>query len=799
MGFRFRRTIKVAPGVRLNIGKNGVSTSIGKRGAGITFGKNGTTAHVGIPGTGMSYTTRVGSGNTEQANIKHQSNNGKSSSGCGCFLLASVLFALLWFVTLGYIADTYGTKSSNLFIIASLTIPILLCAALFLFGHVKKKESKQILEREDNIKENTPSFNKDENIPSLINIDPYFDDAAHLAVSKQQVSITILQTNFQIGYNRATRIMNQLYLAEIVDFKKGNSSRKVLIKEIDYLNKWLEKIHKNAKKQKPEAHIKEEPCVIDLTDFANPIKEDNTSGKSENITPRVNAIDKSKPINPWDTFVRWKFLTCDLLKKYDSNPSIDMGEIKANNAHIVQILKNFGIGISKINAIVGPTVTLYEISLADGVRISQIRGVEDYIALSLASYGIRIVAPIPGKGTVGIEIPNKNRLLVSIENVLNTKEFQKSDMALPIALGKTIDNKPFIVDLAKLPQLLIAGATGQGKSVSLNVIITSLLFKKRPNELKFVLIDPKDVEFSIWSKIAPYYMAALPENIKDPIITDAHQAVRTLNSLCKLLDYRYDLLRKLQVRKINEYNDKLIHHVLNPKDGYELMPYIVVLIDGYGELFVEKSNEIESSIIKLAQLGRAVGIHLIIATQKPTADIFKDNIKANFPGRMAFHVNSKTDSRTILDYDGAEHLIDQGDILFRISGEPIRIQGAFIDSSEIEAVSDFIACQPDSIEPLELPQSENDMTSNNANDSFLENLDPYFEEAARAIVITQQGSSSMLQRRLSIGYNRVGRLMDQLENAGIVGPAQGSKPRDVLIRDEKTLDTILRNLKNKYD
>lgn len=563
-----------------------------------------------------------------------------------------------------------------------------------------------------------------------------------------------------------------------------------------------------------------EPTVVDLTDMEQgqeqPLNNESAVPAPLHVQPDTMAADTltvdvaktedvassnmlagetnlNTPINPLEPFTKYKYPTCDLLKKYNNKPVIDMEEIKANNARIVEVLNSFGVKISKINATVGPTVTLYEITPAEGVRISKIRGLEADIALSLSALGIRIIAPIPGKGTIGIEVPNKNPQIVSMESVLNTKKFQTSKMALPMALGKTITNEIFMVDLAKIPHLLVAGATGQGKSVGLNAIISSLLYKKHPNELKFVLVDPKKVEFSIYNKIAPHYMAALPENEDEPIITDVQKVVRTLNSLCKLMDHRYDLLKKAQVKKIDEYNDKFIHRHLKLTDGHDYMPYIVVIIDEFGDLIMTAGKEIELPIQRIAQLARAVGIHMIIATQRPTTKIITGNIKANFPGRMAFRVTSQIDSRTILDATGADQLIGRGDMLFLAGGEPIRLQCAFVDTPEIEAINDYIADQPGPLDPMELPEpdSGNGDVAGGMGATDSKSLDPYFDEAAHAIVITQQGSTSMIQRRFSIGYNRAGRLMDQLEMAGIVGQAQGSKPREVLITDESSLNALL--------
>ena len=459
------------------------------------------------------------------------------------------------------------------------------------------------------------------------------------------------------------------------------------------------------------------------------------------------------------------------------------------------MLNSFGVAIREIKATVGPTITLYEITPAEGVRISKIRNLEDDIALSLAALGIRIIAPIPGKGTIGIEVPNKKPTIVSMESILNSKRFQESKMELPLAIGKTITNEVFMVDLAKIPHLLVAGATGQGKSVGLNAIITSLLYKKHPNELKIVLIDPKKVEFSVYSRITDHFMATAPGNDDEPIITDVTKVVRTLNSLCTLMDYRYDMLKLAGARNIKEYNRKFVNHQLNLTKGHEYMPYIVVIIDEYGDLIMTAGREIEMPITRIAQLARAVGIHMIIATQRPTANIITGNIKANFPGRMAFKVSAMIDSRTILDRPGANQLVGRGDLLFLNGNEPVRVQCAFVDTPEIERINEYIENQPGPVEPLQLPEPAVDgKTGTTGGGNDIQSLDPFFEEAAHAIVTSKSGSTSMIQRRFSIGYNRAGRLMDQLEAAGIVGPAQGSKPRDVLVQDEASLNAIISNI-----
>ena len=567
--------------------------------------------------------------------------------------------------------------------------------------------------------------------------------------------------------------------------------------------------------------------VIDLTDMGNPKPEDkpakpaaktadNTKGKENpagadsQLTVEVGKEDKANgnistqphdidtPINPLEPFTRYRYPGLDLLNKdsNDGKPYVDMEEVKAHNEEIVKVLKSFGIDIREIKATVGPTITLYEITPAEGIRITKIRNLEDDIALRLSALGVRIIAPIPGKGTIGIEVPNKKRHNVSMESILNSRKFQETKFDLPIALGKTITNEVFMVDLAKIPHLLVAGATGQGKSVGLNAIITSLLYKKHPNELKLVLIDPKKVEFSVYSRITNKFMAAVPDE-EEPIITDVTKVVRTLNSLCVLMDSRYDLLKKAGARNIKEYNQKYVNHRLKLTDGHEFMPYIVVIIDEFGDLIMTAGKEVELPIARIAQLARAVGIHMIIATQRPSTSIITGNIKANFPGRIAFKVTSAIDSKTILDRTGANQLIGRGDMLYLNGNEPVRVQCAFVDTPEIERINEYICNQPGPIEPMELPEPASEDGGVGGNGSVdARNLDPYFEEAAHAIVLSQQGSTSMIQRRFSIGYNRAGRLMDQLEAAGIVGAAQGSKPREVLLQDESQLNTLLMQLRN---
>ena len=503
---------------------------------------------------------------------------------------------------------------------------------------------------------------------------------------------------------------------------------------------------------------------------------------------------EKEPYNPRLDLENYHYPTIDLMKHYDDNgPTIDMVEQNANKDKIINTLRSFGIEISTIKATVGPTVTLYEITPEQGVRISKIRGLEDDIALSLSALGIRIIAPIPGKGTIGIEVPNSNPKIVSGQSIIGSKKFQESTYDLPIALGKTITNEVFMVDLCKMPHVLVAGATGQGKSVGLNAIITSLLYKKHPAELKFVLVDPKKVECSIYSVIEHHFLAKLPDG-EDAIITDVTKVVQTLNSICVEMDTRYDLLKAAHVRNIKEYNEKFINRRLNPEKGHKFMPYIVVVIDEFGDLIMTAGKDVELPIARIAQLARAVGIHMIIATQRPTTNIITGTIKANFPARIAFRVSAMVDSRTILDRPGANQLIGRGDMLFLQGADPVRVQCAFIDTPEVAEITKFIARQQSYPTAFYLPEYVDENAGGDLGDVDMGRLDPLFEDAARLVVIHQQGSTSLIQRKFAIGYNRAGRIMDQLEKAGIVGPAQGSKAREVFCIDESDLEMRLNNL-----
>lgn len=491
----------------------------------------------------------------------------------------------------------------------------------------------------------------------------------------------------------------------------------------------------------------------------------------------------------------FKLPTLDLLKDYgEDNSLVDKDELEANKKRIVETLSNYSIEIDKIKATIGPTVTLYEIVPAAGVRISKIKGLQDDIALSLAALGIRIIAPIPGRGTVGIEVPNKKPQTVSMRSIIGSEKFQKCGYALPFGIGKTISNESYVADLTKMPHILMAGATGQGKSVGLNAIIASLLYSKHPAELKFILVDPKKVELSLYRKIENHYLAKLPDS-EDAIITDVRKVVRTLNSLCIEMDNRYELLKDAGVRNIKEYNEKFTSRKLNPYDGHRFLPYIVLVVDEFADLIMTAGREIEAPIARLAQLARAIGIHLIIATQRPSVKVITGTIKANFPGRIAFRVISRVDSATILDNNGAEQLIGRGDLLMSTGQDLVRLQCPFIDTPEVEAICDYIGNQRGFSEPYILPDCPDEQDDGGSKESMDPNeRDPLFEDAARIVVQTQQGSTSMLQRRLKLGYNRAGRIIDQLEKAGIVGPFAGSKQREVKVATEFALEQFLKDL-----
>jgi S-DNA-T family DNA segregation ATPase FtsK/SpoIIIE len=519
--------------------------------------------------------------------------------------------------------------------------------------------------------------------------------------------------------------------------------------------------------------------------------------KTETELSKKDLDSKLKEFGEYDPKLdlsEYKLPNIDLLEEHGSgNISVDKDELEGNKNKIIETLLNYKINISKIKATIGPTVTLYEIVPAPGVRISKIKNLEDDIALSLAALGIRIIAPMPGKGTVGIEVPNSNPEIVAMKSLIASDKFQNSKMELPVALGKTISNESLIADLTKMPHLLMAGATGQGKSVGLNAILVSIIYKKHPSQVKFVLIDPKKVELTIYNKIERHFLAKLPDE-EEAIITDTTKVVNTLNSLCVEMEARYELLKEAMVRTIKEYNHKFVQRKLNPEKGHKYMPYIVLVIDEFADLIMTAGKEVETPVARIAQLARAVGIHLIIATQRPSVNVITGTIKANFPARIAFRVTSKIDSRTILDAGGADQLIGRGDMLFSPGNELIRLQCGFVDTPEVDEIAEFIGSQRGYPNAFLLPEYIDEANELKEIDDELDSL---FEDAAEVIVNAQQGSASLLQRKLKLGYNRAGRIVDQLEATGLIGPHRGSKARDVLIPDVLALEQFLSNLREK--
>ena len=570
------------------------------------------------------------------------------------------------------------------------------------------------------------------------------------------------------------------------DVKENNIEDSTLLTSTNNNDQKLQVLDKNTVDENIEESSTDEIEIEIKETFEEESETDNLSKK---LVKDFGLFDPKLELSSY------KFPNLDILKKYDSEGiTINKEELEENKTKIVNTLNNYKIGIESIKATIGPTVTLYEIVPEAGVRISKIKNLEDDIALSLSALGIRIIAPIPGKGTIGIEVPNKNATIVSMHSVISSKKFQESDMILPIALGKTISNETLVVDLAKMPHLLMAGATGQGKSVGLNAVLTSLLYKKHPAEVKFVLVDPKKVELTLFNKIERHYLAKLPDS-EEAIITDNTKVINTLNSLCIEMDNRYDLLKNAQCRNIVEYNKKFKSRKLNPNDGHQFLPYIVLVVDEFADLIMTAGKEVETPIARIAQLARAIGIHLIIATQRPSVNVITGVIKANFPARIAFRVTSKIDSRTILDSSGADQLIGRGDMLYTQGNELIRVQCAFVDTPEVEKLTDFIGSQKAYASAHVLPEYIGDEGGTSL-DIDISDRDKLFKEAAEVIVIAQQGSASLLQRKLKLGYNRAGRLIDQLEAAGIVGPFEGSKARQVNITDLVALDRHFENEKN---
>ena len=620
------------------------------------------------------------------------------------------------------------------------------------------------------------------------------------------MSIMYLTLRLKIGVNDILNMVNFIQKLKFNNSEKTESNNEIIEEDTISIENDDNFINVN---EKDEEYLHNEIIEKDLkhNDSEDLIRYNKDKKEPDNVDIEVDEIFEEKSeidnlsnklvdnfgkFDPKLELSKFQFPKLNLLKQYESEKiTIDKDELEENKNRIVETLANYNISISNIKATIGPTVTLYEIIPDAGVRISKIKNLEDDIALSLAALGIRIIAPIPGRGTIGIEVPNKKPTVVSMHSVIAAEKFQKCKMELPVAIGKTISNETLVFDLAKMPHLLMAGATGQGKSVGLNAVLTSLIYKKHPAEVKFVLVDPKKVELTLYNKIERHYLAKLPDS-DEAIITDNKKVINTLNSLCIEMDNRYELLKNASCRNIVEYNKKFKERKLNPNDGHQFLPYIVLVVDEFADLIMTAGKEVETPIARLAQLARAIGIHLIIATQRPSVNVITGVIKANFPARIAFRVTSKIDSRTILDGSGADQLIGRGDMLFTQGNELIRIQCAFVDTPEIELLTDFIGSQKAYPTAHQLPEYIGEEGGTNI-DIDIDDRDKLFREAAEVLVTAQQGSASLLQRKLKLGYNRAGRLIDQLEAAGIVGPFEGSKARQVLITDLQSLDQHLDN------
>ncbi len=705
MGLRYRKRIKIAPGIYINISKSGMSTTIGPRGASVNFGRNGTYINAGIPGTGLYERQRIDK-TCKLANQVQETNSissASNTSGNGWIVFGVLSIIFICIVILNNVESTIINFS-------------VLCISLFLI-----------------------------------------------------LLLVILNARERTGETVSMTKLNNESEENHLSMISGDEKRELKT------NQMLEC------PERENTRISVEPA-IEGTDFTD-----------------LHAME---PYDPKLDLENYRYPTIDLLTHYDDTLSaIDMEEQRNNKERIKTVLHNFRVEIMpNTKATIGPTITLYEVTLAPGINVSKVRGLEDDIAMALCASHVRIIAPIPGKGTIGIEVPNARPYIVSMESILNSRQFVDSDYELPLALGKTITNEVFMFDLANAPNVLVAGSTGQGKSVTLNAIITSLFYKKHPAELKLVLMDSYGVEFGVYSRIANHFLAQVEgdEDVEDPIITNVNKAVQTLKSLCVEMDNRYILLKKAYARNVKEYNQKFRDRQLNPSNGHRFMPYIVVVIDEYGDFITERGQEFEMPMVRLAQFARVVGIHMIISTKRPTNDIITGSIKTNFPTRISFRVPERVDSQVILDCKGAEELLGNGDMLFRAgkSIDCIRIQGAFVRMPETQDIVSFISCQQGYSFPYLLPDPyyySHDEGS--IDDVDMTHLDPMFEDAARMIVSEQNGSTSMIQRKFSIGYNRAGRLMDQLEKAGIVGPAKGSNPRKVLCFSEEQLMKILDNLR----
>ena len=884
MGWRYRKRIKILPGIHINISKSGISTNVGVKGASVTFGPKGTYVNTGLPGSGLYRRDRL-SGSDK----KYEYSNGTESerdafcnnnlsieeySEDTSFLSYNPLHYIFYFFSLIFPIAAFAWYINGLDMLYSCLInagfQLILCFAIINNMSLKEENSAYRIKL---IEKASVNSIKGEIVGHIIRCSLYIviivlNLFPLLSMSGSFVSIFC---GYEKSWDGGILVFLITFLIVICWIKAFIKEKKfilsldnaVLLKQGTNEDKQdnCSSPKNNIEKQiiKSESNTLSNDGKLSSSNFDHPLTRDilgnlinkengkplsslssrelgemmdnQTKSSNESSSPivsrqevrdilgaLVNNDDTSasataikqneeivsspreeliEPYDPKLDLENYRYPTLDQLRKYDDGGKsyIDMEEQQANKNRIVDVLWGFGIVVSTIKATVGPRNTLYEITLAPGVNASKLRGLEDDIALALSSHNVHFIIPIPGKGTIGIEVPNIRPSIVSLDSILNTKQFQETTMGLPCAIGKTITNEVFMFDLTKAPHILIAGSTGQGKSIALNTMIMSLLYKKHPAELKLVLMDPYGVEFGVYAQIAKQFLASLPN--EPVIVSNSGQAISTLNSLCKEMETRYDLLKMASVRNIQEYNRKFVDRQLNPTIGHRFMPYIVVVIDEYGDFMEEKRQDFEAPIVQLAQYARAVGIHMIISTKRPTNDIITGAIKANFPTRIAFRLPERIDSQAILDCDGAEELLGNGDMLFRAgkSIDCIRVQCAFVDTPEVNRICQFVSQQQGYISPFELPDPYFDDTEyGESHDVDMQHLDPLFEDAARLIVMTQEGSTSLIQRKFAIGYNRAGRLMDQLEKAGIVGAAHDSRPREVLIMDEMSLENLLSEL-----
>ena len=835
MGWRYRKRIKILPGIHINISKSGISTNVGVKGASVTFGPKGTYVNAGLPGTGLYRRDKVSIPQKEENTNSFLNYTDSTTEEAGKFnknalkliggvLLFLSIITLISFISYLFTADIdqriiespmardvlnsklefhnicggWGAYTSWFFISRCLGYPAFLIPLFFLVVSLKMFGIHM-----PNLWRCLFSF-----ILIMVWGSVFFAEF---------INPLLYKNVFNAGGHHGA------YIAMVLENNIGIFGLTVILVIVALVFFYI--IHQRTThiNEKDGANLTDtnyaEDGEKDIDDNTNIVTKctdgttkDGTGTTSDTVDNRNNIngefVEESGekewkknilyPYDPKRDLENYHYPTLDLLMKYENDglPYINMEEQTANKNRIVDTLRNFGIEISSIKATVGARITLYEISLAPGVNASKLRGLEDDIALALSSHNVHFIIPIPGKGTIGIEVPNIRPSIVSLESILNTKQFQETTMELPCAIGKIITNEVFMFDLTKAPHILIAGSTGQGKSVALNTMIMSLLYKKHPAEMKLVLMDPYGVELGVYSQIANHFLATLPN--ESTIVSNSNKVVSTLNGLCKEMEVRYDLLKKAYVRNIKEYNRKFIDRQLNPTIGHRFMPYIVVVIDEYGDFIEEKGQDFETPIVQLAQYARAVGIHMIISTKRPTNDIITGAIKTNFPTRIAFRLPERIDSQVILDCDGAEDLLGNGDMLFRAgkSIDCIRVQCAFVDTPEVNRICQFVSQQQGYISPFELPDPYFDDTEyGESHDVDMQHLDPLFEDAARLIVMTQEGSTSLIQRKFAIGYNRAGRLMDQLEKAGIVGAAHGSKPREVFIQDEVSLENLFNALR----